>query len=178
MSIIITDYPFFFTGTVYKWKPLLGSDRYKDIVLGSLRHLVEQKRILLEAFVIMKTHIHLIWQMQQKQILADVQRDFLKFTAQRMQLDLRRKNVPFLEEFRVNKADREFQFWKRKSLNVSLWSPKVYDQKLNYIHNNPVEARLCKKPEDYLYSSAKFYSTGIDDWGILTHRKGDGVRGL
>ncbi len=33
-------------------------------------------------------------------------------------------------------------------------------QKLNYIHNNPCKAEVCKAPEDYVHSSAKFYSTG------------------
>jgi len=26
-------------------------------------------------------------------------------------------------------------------------------------------------PEDYKYSSAKFYETGVDDFGLLTHYK-------
>jgi len=42
-------------------------------------------------------------------------------------------------------------------------------QKLEYIHRNPVKAGICEFPEDYKYSSAKFYLTGIDDFGFLTH---------
>jgi hypothetical protein len=30
-------------------------------------------------------------------------------------------------------------------------------QKLDYIHNNPVEAGIAEKPEDYLYSSTRDY---------------------
>jgi putative transposase len=50
-----------------------------------------------------------------------------------------------------------------------LFSPGVFKQKLEYIHNNPVKARLCKYPEQYYYSSAKFYHSGVDDFGIITH---------
>lgn len=43
-------------------------------------------------------------------------------------------------------------------------SSKVIDEKINYIHNNPVEEGLVFRPEDYVYSSAKDYS---GDKGIL-----------
>jgi hypothetical protein len=44
-------------------------------------------------------------------------------------------------------------------------------EKLNYIHHNPVQEKwnLCRYPEDYKYSTAKFYETGKGNWGFLTH---------
>jgi hypothetical protein len=42
-------------------------------------------------------------------------------------------------------------------------------QKMEYIHNNPVAAGLCHYPEGYTYSSAKYYVTGEDGFGIITH---------
>ena len=35
------------------------------------------------------------------------------------------------------------------------------------MHQNPVRAGLCNHAEEYKYSSAKFYETGIDNWGVL-----------
>ena len=61
---IVTEYPNYFTATNLEWKMLLQPDKYKDIVVGSLRFLVEDLRIVLYAFVIMGNHIHLIWQMK------------------------------------------------------------------------------------------------------------------
>jgi hypothetical protein len=46
---------------------------------------------------------------------------------------------------------------------------KCFCKKLEYIHWNPVKAGLCRLPEEYYYSSAGFYHTGIDNFGILTH---------
>ena len=69
----------------------------------------------------------------------------------------------------MDAADREFQFWERRPLSIELRNKKVFSQKLNYIHTNPVRAGLCSYPEDYLFSSAKFYYTGTDNWGFLTH---------
>jgi putative transposase len=39
-----------------------------------------------------------------------------------------------------------------------IYSQKFIEQKINYIHNNPVRAGIVEKPEDYLYSSARNYA--------------------
>jgi hypothetical protein len=48
-------------------------------------------------------------------------------------------------------------------------SVKPTNEGEEYVHYNPVKAGLCILPEDYYYSSAKFYATGIDDFDMLTH---------
>ena len=60
---MITEHPQFFTATILEWKKLLAPDKYKDIIMESLKFLVTNKRIILNGFVIMPNHIHLIWQM-------------------------------------------------------------------------------------------------------------------
>jgi putative transposase len=52
----------YFTATIYEWQTLPGDDNHKDIIIDSLQFLVNEKRIELNAFVIMNNHIHLIWQ--------------------------------------------------------------------------------------------------------------------
>ncbi|HET6723536.1 MAG TPA: transposase, partial [Chitinophagaceae bacterium] len=49
------------------------------------------------------------------------------------------------------------QFWRQDNQPQELYSPKFVFQKINYIHNNPVESGIVEQPEDYLYSSAKDY---------------------
>jgi len=169
MSAIITEYPQFFTATNLNWQKLLQPDKYKDIVLNSLRYLVENKRTRLYAFTIMSNHIHLIWQMEGLIDPQDVQRDFLKYTAQRIKSDLVLNHPAVLDYFKVDATDRKYQFWERNPLSIELRTHKAYLQKLNYIHLNPVRAGICKLPEEYKYSSALFYQTGIDNWGFLTH---------
>jgi hypothetical protein len=61
----------------------------------------------------------------------------------------------------------------REPLGIELISPAVFEQKLNYIHCNPVRAGLCINPEEYYYSSAKFYYDGVDSCGMLTHYSGN-----
>jgi len=169
MTSIITEYPQFFTATNLEWKKLLQPDKYKDIVIESMRFLVRNKRVKIFSFVIMENHIHLIWQTLPDNDPEAVQRDFLKYTAQRIQKDLQRNYPQVLSHFKVEAKDREYQFWERNALRVELRTHAVFMQKLEYIHWNPVKAAICKLPEGYKYSSALFYETGIDNWGFLTH---------
>ena len=166
-------WPQFYTATIYEWKQLLLQDQYKEIIIESLKFLVADKRIELNGFVIMSNHIHLIWQALPGFTPEDNQASFMKYTAQQMKKMLTIDDPVFLEEFKVNKYDRTYQIWKREPLGTELFTPSVLLQKLEYIHNNPVRAGLCTYPEEYHYSSAKFYEKGIDDFGMLTHYMGN-----
>ena len=171
MTNIITEYPQFFTATNLEWKKLLKPDKYKDIIIENLRFLVKEKRIILYAFVIMENHLHLIWQMQAGIKPDDVQRDFLKYTAQKIKKDLAANHPAVLSRFKVKTKDRQYLFWERNALSIELSTEKVFQQKLNYFHNNPVMAGLCTLPEEYRYSSASLYELNKTEWEFLTHDK-------
>ncbi len=162
-------WPQFYTATILEWKHLLKPDKYKDIIIQSLQYLTSNEQITLYAFVIMSNHIHLVWQALPGKTPEQVQHSFMKYTAQQIKFDLV-ENHPFvLAKFRVDAKDRTYQFWERNSLGIELYSHTVFLQKLEYIHWNPVKAGLCSLPEEYYYSSARYYHTGIDDFGMLTH---------
>jgi len=60
--MLITEYyPQFFTATILEWKHLLIEDKYKDIIIESLRFLVKEKRVVVYSFVLMPNHIHIIF---------------------------------------------------------------------------------------------------------------------
>ncbi len=61
------------------------------------------------------------------------------------------------------------EIWERNPLIIDLLTKEMFIQKMEYIHYNPVAAGLCAYPEDYKYSSAKFYETGVDEFEFLTH---------
>lgn len=148
----------FFTATILEWEHLLQQEKYKLIIIESLRYLVQKERIHLVAFVLMNNHIHLLWQVREGNTREVIQRDFLKFTAQRIVMDLKKNHPEVLAHFYVGAKDRKYQIWERNALSVSIWTEAVFYQKLEYIHQNPVRAGLCMCPEEYLYSSAAFYS--------------------
>ncbi len=172
-----TEYSFhatqFFTATIYEWQPVLADEQYKNIVIESLQFLVAEKRTELNAFVIMHNHIHLIWQAMNNFTPSAIQASFMKYTAQQIKRSLTKTNSDMLASFKVSKYDRDYQIWKREPLSIELIAESMFIQKLEYIHYNPVSAGLCKVPEEYYYSSAKFYFDGTDNFGMLTHYSGN-----
>ncbi len=172
-----TEYSFhatqFFTATIYEWQPVLADDQYKDIIIESLQFLVAEKRIELNAFVIMHNHIHLMWQALNDFTPSAIQASFMKYTGQQIKRLIIKNNPNMLAGFKVNKYDRDYQIWKREPLSIELITESMFIQKLKYIHYNPVTAGLCSVPEEYYYSSAKFYFDGTDNFGMLTHYSGN-----
>ena len=57
-----------------------------------------------------------------------------------------------------NKTHSNFQVWKKDNHPIALYTPKVTRQKLDYIHQNPVDAKIVSAPEHYWYSSALNYA--------------------
>jgi putative transposase len=165
-------YPDFMTTTCLEWKPVLTDDRHKEIIINSLRFLVKDERVAVYGFVIMHNHFHLVYQLMGDHARDDVQRDFLKFTGQQILKNLRNDHSPLLSELLVNAKDRRHQVWERNSLSIPLWSQRVLVQKMNYLHYNPVKAGLCRYPEEYKYSSARFYFCNERDWDFIVHFDG------
>jgi len=161
----------FYTATILEWKHLLKNDRYKQIIIESLRFCMTENRTKIFAFVIMPNHIHLRWSMMPGMKQENVQRNFMKFTAQQMKFDLMKNDKEYLQKFKVTAVDRQYQIWERLPRSFECYSRKMVSQKLNYIHNNPYHEKwkLAVTPEDYKFSSAKFYMTRQDDWGFLTN---------
>ena len=66
-------------------------------------------------------------------------------------------------------AHKNYEFWKRDSLAIHFFSKEIAYQKLDYTHYNPCTEywQLVKEPANYLFSSAKYYETGVKDFGFI-----------
>jgi hypothetical protein len=71
----------------------------------------------------------------------------------------------FKEAGSKNSNVKKFQFWQQNNKPIEIWSLKVFEQKLHYIHNNPVKSCFVTDPIDWKYSSARNY--GNDDNSVL-----------
>jgi putative transposase len=159
----------FFTATCLNWQNLLEPEKHKQIVMDSLKFLVEDKRIWLYGFVLMPNHIHLLWCKQDAWLERNIQQMFLKYTAQQIKFNLKDNGSPELENYRSSQRDREYHFWERRAYKATMYNREVAAQKLTYIHNNPVKAGLCDERIDYKYSSARYYELNQDEWKFITH---------
>jgi hypothetical protein len=49
-------------------------------------------------------------------------------------------------------------FWQRRFYDFNVWSSEKLEEKLSYIHNNPIERQLVSHPRDWPWSSWSNYS--------------------
>jgi REP element-mobilizing transposase RayT len=162
---------YFYTATILNWQKLLSRDKYKDMILASLQWLVDRQKIRLYGYVIMPSHIHFIWELLSMNGREKPHASFMKHTGHLFLKELRVNHAQVLPHFLVNNTTREYQFWQRDALPVEMLSPRMLEQKLGYLHNNPLQDHwnLATSPEQYRYSSALFYEKGLDPYGIVTH---------
>lgn len=136
--------------------------------MQSLSFLAQENRVKVFGFVIMSNHLHLICQARPSYTPQAIQSSFLKFTAQMIIKDLRNLHPQVLERFYVGVKDRKYQIWERNALGIEIKNHSVFNQKLDYIHYNPVKTGLCTLPSAYTYSSASLYLQNTTQWNWLT----------
>jgi hypothetical protein len=117
----------------------------------------------------MPNHIHLVWCKQEKWINRNIPQIFLnKYTAQQIKFGMIDEGrTRELEQYRSTQQDRQYHFWERQPYGARMLSRKAASQKIDYMHFNPVKAGLCKYPEEYKYSSAKYFG-----WSVTTPTTG------
>ncbi len=108
-------------------------------------------------------------------------RDFKKDTAKKVLKAIQDNPQESRKEWLLwmfEKAGKEkgninkYQFWQHHNKPIELWSNKVIQQKIDYIHNNPVMSGFVVESVDWKYSSARNYQDDqtvleIDNEGIL-----------
>ena len=107
----------------------------------------------------MTIHVHLIVRAEENNLIQDILRDLKNFTSKAIIKTIIGNPVEGKKEWLLKqfKTLKGYRFWRADNHPVELWSNKVIDQKLEYMHQNPVEQGFVSKAEHYLYSSAAGY---------------------
>ena len=158
---------YFISFATVGWIDVFTRREYKDILVDSLIYCQKEKGLELYSWCIMTNHVHLIAKAKEGFLLQDSMRDFKKFTSKKL-LKAIEENIQesrkewmlsiFKSAGEYNSNNKNYQFWRQDNKPIEIFSNIVIDQKLDYIHNNPVQGGVVEKPEDYLYSSAKNYA--------------------
>ena len=165
---------YFITPTIVNWLDVFVRQEYKYTIVDSLNYCVDNKGLNIYAWCLMTSHLHLVASARDGYRMSDILRDFKKFTANKI-IELI-KEIPesrrafllsqFEEEGLSDKRITKYKFWQESNHAIELdpFHPEIIDQKINYIHYNPVEAGIVSNPMDYLFSSARDYG---DEKGLV-----------
>jgi REP element-mobilizing transposase RayT len=137
------------------------------LFIESLVYCQKEKGLEIHAWCIMTSHIHLVFRSIKGQkpelLIGGLKRFTSKSIVKAIQENPKESRKEFLLDFFKNEGNKSsnvthYQFWRHDNKPIELWSNKVIKQKIDYVHNNPVEAGLVYKAEDYVYSSATDYA--------------------
>lgn len=155
----------FVTTTVVHWIDLFTRKGLKHVVLDSLRHCQKEKGLTIHAWCLMPSHLHMIVS-SNKDELSSIMRDFKKFTSKRLIKEIGHINESrrewllraFTQSGRELKRISGYKVWQDGNLPKGIETNDFLEQKLDYIHFNPVAAEIVDEVENYLYGSARDYA--------------------
>jgi len=158
---------YFITFSTVQWIDISTRDRYREIVTDSLNYCIENKGLVVYAWILMTNHVHLVCRSENDNNLSDVLRDLKKYTAVQIIRELtgnfqesRKSWIQWLlrSSGLESSSNRKYQLWQHDNHPIELTTNKQIDQKVEYIHQNPVRAGFVTLAEAWQYSSARDYS--------------------
>jgi putative transposase len=157
---------YFITSTVVDWVPLIINENISVIIIESYKFCQTNKQLFIYGYVIMPNHFHMIISMEEPRNIPNVIRDMKRHISQEITSCLTslesHKNLSWVKQFHGNKINK---VWQEGYHPKAILSEKMFNQKLEYIHNNPILKGFVEKPEYWKYSSARNYMN--DDHSII-----------
>jgi len=160
------DAVYFLTFTITDWVDVFTRLSYKQIIVSSFEYCRKNKGLKLYAWVLMTNHLHLVCSVDSEHQITDFIRDFKHFTARSILEEIkqnpesRRDWMLYRFEYAGKYDNRieQYRFWQDKSHPIELSTTEMIEQRIHYIHQNPVKTGIVANAEDYLYSSARNYA--------------------
>jgi REP element-mobilizing transposase RayT len=158
---ISEDGIYFITFTLVGWLDVFTRRIYQDDLCESIIFCQEQKGLRVFGYCIMPSHVHMLVY-SENQNLSGILQSLKSYSAKKIMSAIRDSSQEsrrelFLHQFRYfgsKKKNSQLQFWKHDNHAFYLYSNEMIQQKLDYIHFNPVEAGFVNKPEEWRLSSA------------------------
>jgi putative transposase len=160
------EVPHFVSFSTVNWIDALTRNEYKDIIFESLQYCIKEKSLVLHAWIIKSNHVHLIMSTKPGYRISDILRDLKKFTSKKIIAAIAKNPIEsrkdwmlwmFARAGKKNSNNEHYQFWQQDNHPIELTTNGMLEQRLNYLHENPVKAGIVHEPQDYVYSSAIDY---------------------
>lgn len=159
---------YFLTFTVIDWVDLFTRKDYSFVIVDSLNYCCKEKGLEVFAYVIMSNHMHLICRIREPNTLSDFLRDFKKFTSKQFikvmnEIGESRRDwllYKFAYEAHRRGRAKNYKVWKDDNHAIEIGDYISIEEKVDYIHENPVKALIVHNAQDYIFSSALDYADG------------------
>ena len=140
---------------------MLSDSCTRQAVISCLGSLSDKGRVNVSAFVIMPDHVHAILWFSDDTYLPRLMQTWKKSSGHYVRKIYERHSPAMIENLRRREGKREIvSVWQRRYHDFNIFSAKKLNEKIDYIHYNPVKSGLCQTAEEYVWSSARFYSEG------------------
>tara|TARA_R110002124_G_scaffold53087_1_gene152241 strand:+ start:597 stop:1154 length:558 start_codon:yes stop_codon:yes gene_type:complete len=171
---------YFVSFATINWIDVFTKQVYFDILAESVKYCRAEKGLELYAYCFMPSHVHFIFRSSNEKP-SELLRDFKRHTAKKVIEAIENNPQESRKEWLLwmfkrvgskNATTSKYQFWQQHNKPIELWSTHIIKQKIDYIHNNPVESGFVTNPVDWKYSSARNFQDGsavleIDSSGFL-----------
>lgn len=163
---------YFVSFATVNWIDVFTRQKYFDVLSDSLIYCRKEKGMEVYAYCFMPSHLHLIFR-DINENPSGLIRDSKRHTSRKIIQVIERNPQESRKEWLLDMFEgagkkktniRKYQFWQHHNKPIELWSLKVIKQKIDYIHNNPIESGFVTNAEDWKYSSARNF---MDDDTIL-----------
>lgn len=161
---------YFITSSTHLWVPILFNETLFQIILDSLKYGQANKELKLHGYVIMTSHVHAIISHEAYDQIPSIVRDIKRHTAKEIKnhlSNLGKFSQLFWVKIFHNKEAGKNKIWQEGYHPVAIKSKAFFDEKLDYIHYNPVKKGFVEKPEHWKYSSARNYLLGDDSLVVI-----------
>jgi REP element-mobilizing transposase RayT len=155
---------YFLTLTVVGWIDVFTRKNHKLTVINSLKYCQKEKGLVIFGYCLMPSHLHLISRTESDFTLSDILRDFKKFTSKAIIKEIIDESESrrdwmlnyFSSAGEIDKT--KYKLWQEGNHPEEINSNRFFNEKLEYIHKNPVEELIVERPEEYFFSSARNYA--------------------
>jgi putative transposase len=158
----------FITCSCYRRLPFLHTARRRDRFLSVLEQTRERYRFVVVGYVVMPEHIHLLITEPELGTPSTVMQVLKQRTARAL-LPKKRPVNPRQRSLFAHAVQRA-PFWQARFYDFNVWTTKKRVEKLRYMHRNPVKRGLASAPEQWLWSSYRFYL--LDEAGLVRVNEG------
>jgi len=147
--------PHFVTFSTYQRRQFLAPERPREIVLEVLQTCLKNHGAFCHGFVVMPNHVHAILTVDTNSTITPFLLAWKKTSSYRIKRFYAQELTKYHE-----RCPQDCPIWQAKFYDFNLESDRKLNEKLEYMHNNPITANLVPTALEWIWSSARYYEQG------------------